>query len=281
MPGEVEPTEYLVPDREGRLQHLPNFKFEDFIRLFRLQHRLDKQPSYVIQEIEITGSVKDGQAELVAEFSIDVQDSSWVKIPLRLGQAILLAQAEYHGPGRQLLEFEDQQGYVSWIHSEPDKLHKIRLKLRVPLTTVGGETVLKLNLPRAPLAKLELQVPGDPIQARVSEGSELTQAASDGQTRLTALRVGGDFELAWGAPTSARVDVPIVLESTGRLQVRINGRSVNTDARLSVRSFGGPFDRFQVRLPPAPAWFRTISLACSWCRSKPTTLRRGNCTRCG
>ena len=32
--------------------------------------------------------------------------------------------------------------------------------------------------------------------------------------------------------------------------LRIDGRNVDTEARLSVQSVGGPFDRFQLRLPP-------------------------------
>jgi hypothetical protein len=254
LPGEVGPAEYLVPDRDGKLQHVLNFSFERFMRLYRLQQRLDpqdEQPHFVIQEIRISGIAKDRQAELTAEFSIDVRDSGWVRVPLRLGQAVLLKEAEYEGPGEQLLDFENQQGYVSWIHSEPGKVHKITLKLLVPLVAIGGETVLKLNLPRAPLSKLELRVTGDPIQGRVSEESELVQgAAVDGQTPLTVLRLGGDFELAWRVPSSSAAEAPVQLEAIGKLLVRIDGRSVNTEARLAVRSFGGPFDRFQLRLPP-------------------------------
>ncbi len=258
LPGEVEPAEYLVPDRSGHLQHLLNFSFEDFIRLYRLQHRLDKQngqPRYVIREIQIDGTATGRKAELAAEFSIDVRDAGWVRVPLRLGQAILLKEADYEGPGEHLLDFEDQQeGYVSWIHSEPGKVHKIKLKVLVPLTTIGGETQLKLNLPRAPLGKLDLLVAAGSIQARVSEGSELvqTETIADGETRLEALRVGGDFELAWHATDGHLANASPVLEATGQLLARIDGRSVKTEARLVVRSFGGsgPFDSFRLRLPP-------------------------------
>jgi len=179
-----------------------------------LQHRLDNQdgpPRYVIQEIQIGGTAMDRQAELTAEFSIDVRDAGWVRVPLRLGQAILLKEAEYEGSGEQLLEFENQQeGYVSWIRSEPGKAHKIKLKLLVPLTTIGGETQLTLNLPRAPLGKLDLLVAAASIQAKVSEGSELvqTEQTADGKTRLKALRIGGDFELAWHASDSHVANVP-------------------------------------------------------------------------
>ncbi len=96
--------------------------------------------------------------------------------------------------------------------------------------------------------------PAAPIQAKVSEGSELaqTESTTDGKTRLSVLRVGGDFELTWHASEGRVANVPRVLEATGQLLARIDGHSVNTEARLAVRSFGGsgPFDRFRLRLPP-------------------------------
>ena len=101
-----------------------------------------------------------------------------------------------------MLDFENlQEGYVSWIHSEAGKVHKIKLKLLVPLTTVGGETQLRLRPATPPLGKLELLVAAGSIEAKASEESELVQSepTADGKTQLKVLRIGGDFELA-GTP---------------------------------------------------------------------------------
>ena len=89
------------------------------------------------------------------------------------------------------------------------------------------------------------------------------------------LRVGGDFELAWHASDSHVANVPLVLEATGQLLVRIDGRSVNTEARLAVRSF----ERAVRSVPDAAAARRQAdpaesSLACRWCRSRPTTRNK-------
>ena len=64
-----------------------NFSYERFIRLYQLQNRLDNQdgkPRYVIQEMKIAGTANSRQAELLAEFSINVRDAGWVRVPLRL-----------------------------------------------------------------------------------------------------------------------------------------------------------------------------------------------------
>ena len=127
------------------------------------------------------------------------------------------------------------------------------LKLLAPLVSVGGESQLKLALPRSPLSQLKLEVATDRALARVSDGSELLKAQplAGGKTLLTALRIGGDFEIDWHASEGHVAAVPTVLEATGAMFVRIDGHSVNTEAKLTVRSFGGQFDRFQLRLPPA------------------------------
>ena len=272
LPGEVGPTEYLVQDKDGKLQHLLNFSFEDFMRLHKLDQRLenqDQQPRYVIQSIQLTGSATTNpgaaagagsnstetpRAELVAEFTIDVRESGWVRVPLRLPSAVLREEAAYQGSGEHLLNFEDEQeGYVSWIRSDPGKTHIVTLKLLAPLVSVGGESQLKLALPRTPLSQLKLEVSTDRAVARVSEGSELLKpvALPGGKTLLTALRIGGDFELDWHASEGHIAVVPTVLEATGAMLARIDGHSVNTETKLTVRSFGGQFDRFQLRLPPA------------------------------
>ena len=41
----------------------------------------------------------------------------------------------------------------------------------------------------------------------------------------------------------------MVLEAEGRILARIDSRNVTTEATLTVRSYGDPFDRFRVRLP--------------------------------
>ena len=42
----------------------------------------------------------------------------------------------------------------------------------------------------------------------------------------------------------------VLLEATGQISAKIDSRSVQFEALLSVRSFGGQFDRFHINLPP-------------------------------
>ena len=58
-----------------------------------------------------------GYAELSIQFRILVRDDQWVRVPLRLDQAVLRAAPECQGPGEQFVHFEnDGEGYVAWLH---------------------------------------------------------------------------------------------------------------------------------------------------------------------
>src|SRR5437879_4734099 len=51
LPGEVKPELFYLLDKSGKLLPVPGFTFEDFIKLHRLQKRLDQQeqqPHYSI-----------------------------------------------------------------------------------------------------------------------------------------------------------------------------------------------------------------------------------------
>ncbi|MEM6330565.1 MAG: hypothetical protein AAF790_09990, partial [Planctomycetota bacterium] len=68
--------------------------------------------------------------------------------------------------------------------------------------------------------------------------------------RLTVRGGVGDFQLGWRQPADApAAPQTSVLSVEGRLLTTIDGRSIRTEAELRVESYGGPVERFRVRLP--------------------------------
>ena len=136
---EAEPSLYYLKDKQGGLQAVPNFSFEDFEELYRLKHQLvegDQRPRYSIQQISATGAVVGEHAELTIQFHILARDDQWVRVPLHLDQALLREPPHEEGPGEQFLHFEgDGEGYVLWMRGSGGKPHQLRLKMLVPLTT--------------------------------------------------------------------------------------------------------------------------------------------------
>src|SRR5262245_14626964 len=56
---EVKPELFYLPDKNGKLQAVPGFGFEDFIRLWRWQQQLEKPPEakplFTLQDVSLNG----------------------------------------------------------------------------------------------------------------------------------------------------------------------------------------------------------------------------------
>jgi hypothetical protein len=270
LPGEVGPELYLLKDKEGHLQAVPGFKFEDFIELYRIKNQLDRveaEPRYVLSRLNLSGMVHGQLAKLSALLTIEVNDASWLRIPLGLSGAIVEEDAKLDGTGEVLVQYQDATkpdnadpnsrektaagGYILWLRGKPGETCKVTIPLIAPLTLVGGETQLRLEAPRATVAQLTLEVPIADAIGRVSDGATLGDPRHGSKsTTFSVLGATGPLELTWRAPSNTQTVAPTILEVAGMIMTRIDGRGVGSDAKLTVRSLGGPFDHFQVRLPP-------------------------------
>ena len=252
---ELRPEIYLK-DKQGALVLLPGFQLSDLDEVYRWKQKMgrpDQRPRYSLQKLSISGAAGAGQAELTVQLTVVVRENDWVRVPLRLDQALLLEPPQYKGAGQQFLHFEPGgDGYVSWIRTSAEQPNELTLRMLVPVSQIGEETRLKLCVPRATTSELRLKVPLAGAVAKASEGATLlTPAGPHGSTtELTAVGMSGDFELAWHKPGGQGAELPMVLEATAAILARVDSRSLNAEATLSVRSHGAPFDRFRVRLPP-------------------------------
>lgn len=254
---ESRPAIFFLPDKNGNLQPVLDFRYEDFEKLYKLKHGLSRRvepPRYVLQRMTAVGRAIDARAELNVEFQILLRSDEWTRIPLRLDQAMPHGDVKYKGDGRQFITCDEKDGgYLLWIQGKAGSLHKIALTVLVPLELVGDETRLKLSSPRATASEMKLTVPVAGAIATASDGAAVlsTTTAEDGATEYLVGRLTGEFQLSWSKPVAEGADAPAaVLESVGSVLTRFDGRGVYSEATLSVRSLGAEFDRFTVRLPP-------------------------------
>ncbi len=128
---ETQPSLYYLKDKQGNLQAVPNFSFEDFEELYRLKHQLaqgEQRPRYSIQQVSAHGTATPAGAELTIEFRILVREEQWLRVPLHLDQAVLRQQPQYQGPGEQFLHFEGEgEGYVLWVHGPAGQQQQVTL----------------------------------------------------------------------------------------------------------------------------------------------------------
>lgn len=256
---EAKPSIHYVPDpdQNGKLVPVINITLEELEELLNLRHRNDSRndlPPYVIHEVTIDGTATDETADVTATIKVSVNTSGWVRVPLRLDEAILREQAKHEGPGEYLPSLEDQTaGHVAWLNGQGSDKHEISMRLLVPLTRVGAQRRLKLQVPPAPTSRLSLTVTGRDFEARVHEPAQVSTRILDSglSTQFTVLGSGGGYDLTWQPRDQAISDLSPVLEATGgAMDVVIDGEWVTTVAKLNVRSLGAAFETFRVRLPP-------------------------------
>ncbi len=257
-PGQVEelkPKVFYLPDKQGRLQAVFDFSYEDFVELYKLKRQLEQKeqkPRYTLEKLIALGKAEGSHADLTVRAQIALHDAGWVRIPLRLDQGLLLEPAKYKGGGELIVQYlGGSEGYAAWLRGPTDSPHEIEMRLMAPIVSAGAEHKLKLYMPRAAISELKLVVAENPVAAQGSEGATVlppTSSAAD-SSEITARGLSGDFELSWRKAGDASAPSPAVLEAVGTILERLDDRGISSEAALTLRSYGGPFDRFTVRLP--------------------------------
>lgn len=271
--AEVKPDVYYLRNKDGELVLVPNFSFEKWEELVRLARNLTNplRPSYVLQEMEITGSTHAHQADLKVVFRVQPRGmdseetaatgaaSVWARIPLHLGQAILEVTPRFQGPGEHFVTFDKQlDGYVLWIQAKPGTQHEVTLNLQVPIDSLGNQRELDIRLPTALVSTLTLQVPDQLAEGTIESGEDnashplefTTKSDKGGEFSARGLR--GDITLRWHAAAPDRATSNVQLDVFGSIVVTADEplSEVESDGRFIVRPYGAPISSFRVRMPP-------------------------------
>ena len=253
---ESEPSIYMLPDKDGKLQAVLNFRLEDFEALLDLQRQqtMATEPPDFSLSIKANGKVLSGVVKLTVQFDVETKSDAWTRIPLSLNQGILVSTPRYQGEGDFFLTREEgPQGFVAWIRPASKRHHKIELEMRLPVDQIGGDSRLRLTVPETVESALTLEVDSAGALGRVSENAVIDSTATDdGEgTRFDVNGLAGDFEISWRVPADNDTASPTLLQVKGELLATIDGRTITTEARLTIDSFGDSnFDDFRVRLPP-------------------------------
>ncbi len=247
----------MLPDKDGKLQAVLNFRLEDFEALLDLQRQqaMATDPPEFTLSFQADGQANDDSAELKIQFEFATNSNEWTRIPLNFNEGVLIEEPKYSGEGDFFLTREnDAEGFVAWIRTESQEEQRIELVLRMPVSTVGGESRLRMTIPEIVVSKLDLLVNSKGVVGRVSEGAALeSEVSDDGEsTQFKVLGLRNRFEMTWRAPASAEdITAPTLLQVGGELLATIDGRTITTEALLRINSFGDRnFDSFRVRLPP-------------------------------
>jgi hypothetical protein len=268
----VGPDTYIMLDTEGRPQPVLGMKYEDFVAAWKESQHLQSQatePRFVIESLDFDGQVREDRAELVGKLNVRQLVDGPLAVPLGMAAAILHdkptcrtidGEASSAADDKQkekadeiaFVDYDRRQGgFLAHLEGVKGGRYEISLPMFVPLARDGSETSLRLNLPRSVVGQLVLKMDTPVGATTVSAGSTLTKAAEvRGATQFTVAGLASDFQLTWSPVERQRAELATVLSAVGNELITIDGHSIRTDARLTIRSFGGSFDRCRIRLPP-------------------------------
>ncbi len=253
---EAQPEQIYLRDADGNLKLMLGWTMEQFEELVRIRDGLvqtDSTPRFVVNEIKLTGKVEGAVARLTAEVSLRVKDAETVRVPLRMGEAVPLSPPEYEGGGEMwLVPNRPGWDYTAYVRGDPAKDQLIRLEMLVPVEDLGNEHGISLSLPDAAVSRLQLEIPESPLLATNRGGSGVLQVATlpEGGSRLELVGLGPSLKIAWQEDRSKQAEGGAVMEVDGETLVRFGSGKLSFDARLSIKTYGGPLERLTVKLPP-------------------------------
>ena len=254
---EAKPETFYLIDKDGKLVPFFDIPFEEFRRLYLLDRKLkapDVPPRYSLQQMTATGTVEGATATLDVNFRVQLNESGWTRVPLRMNNGVLVREeSSKEDQAKQFIEYDKgADGYVAWLQGEKGTSQTVRLKFLLTLEHIAGESRLALQVPRASGAELRLKVPTANAVVEGIEGVIVQPGRKlpDGRTELHLLGLSGDVPLAWREAREQSAKTAAVLEASSATLFRFVGQShVSSEVRLKVRCLNGPLDSFQVRLP--------------------------------
>lgn len=265
----VGPDTYILLDAEGRPQPVPGMTYEDFLAAWKKTQQ-NARPAgaarYSIENVALSGSTKRNYAELDFIATVRLLSDGDIEVPLGLVGALLRGEPKFgraeNGTSANssppdvpanghLTHDAEHGGFVARFAGKSGERRRISLSLIVPLARDGNETTLQLSCPKALASELTLNTSGAVAQVSVTNGTLVEQepGETNSGTRLRVAGPAGPVRLTWQSGDEGSAEFGTVLSAAGAIRVSIDGRSVRSDAALTVQSFGRGFDRFRVRLP--------------------------------
>lgn len=252
---ERELKTYYLEREDGSLKAFFNIPYEKWDELYKLYNGLqdpDQPPRFLLRNLSLTGDVKGDFAFLTVSAKAVVQADGWVRIPLRLNQALLLTGAVENENANDLLEFDQDSGLIWRVKGKAGQQHSLNVNICAKLRRLGPQAHLELSVPKATASRLQLTVPQSDIEASANENAFrlTTAAAKQNRSQINVDGIGGQLHLVWqkrqqqpkpNSLFSAKADVYIRFESQ---------RQLNAEAAIRLDVTAGEVKSVIVQLPP-------------------------------
>jgi hypothetical protein len=192
----------------------------------------------------VKGKVEGGLAVLQVQFDFHT-DRSDALVALACGPA--RATGAQLGDGRTPVLSGGDDGFTVQVDKPGD--YTLTLDLVLPTAVrAEGRRGVELDLPRAVVTQLELELPADVRGLRLG-----AKEASETTLVLKGTKVEGPLgaidklDLSWQGSLPGG---PAATSARGRIKVRVEDGWMTTEAELTLRSQGGPAGQWVVLTPP-------------------------------
>lgn len=253
----VAPDVYLLPDESGQLRKVLGFKYEDFLKAWKLAGDGNeptasaRRPRFVVDAWKITGKVLETHAQLRMEFEITVQANGWIDVPLQLPAFIIQKLTiENQVEGECLVFDEKNHGHVAWLSGKMGQKRKLVLEGLVRLKLNADNHGIEMYVPRATSTEFLLQVPITFARFEKSPESTLTTTlVNEDAIELRLVGQANPLRLSWKPAEEKAVNKASLLEVEGQTKVQLDRRQILYTTTLEVNSFDRLLGQVQVRLP--------------------------------
>lgn len=240
-----------LPDENGNLVAVPVDasvpKFLEWLRQSR-QAVADPFPAAVVSAVAIDGAADDQRATLKVTFSIDVNRSGAVLVPLAMPEAVPISSA-HRGPGRSAAAVGNRERGLGWWLEGVGR-HEIELQVATPVRKTSMWRRLALTLPTSPVSSLVLRLPSSTANVKPSEETLIvSRTLEDGRVQVETSGFGARLELSWQSAAVAAPAPSQGLDANTTILVRGAADTLFIDATQYVRAVQGTFRDFTVRLP--------------------------------
>lgn len=210
-------------------------------------------PAYSLNSLKADGRVVDGELELDVRLKALVAGEEPVTIPLRLDECILLEEPQFEGGGQQSLRVDSEGGGLTWSIRAAKGECQVRIRCRIKLGAIDGETALRVTAPSATFSELKFTVPGEQV-AGVELRTDVDPAQfANGQTTFALRGLDGTATFTWKPKDELIVRGSPELGASLLVKSQFDGlrRLLTSTASIRVRSINEStsFSEFSVRMP--------------------------------
>ncbi|TWT73732.1 hypothetical protein Pla123a_36250 [Posidoniimonas polymericola] len=224
--------------------------YDEFAKAWRAYQQGDESPAgprYTLTRVSADGRQVNGHAAIDVTIELTLHTDGRVEAPIGFNGAVLDQLPTGLGADDTFGYSEQAEAYTVALSGGGKRT--LKLSLLAPIRTTGQVNELSLSLPRATVSELGLQLNGRATDVLPLDDALLSVDQTDAGARLSVTGGVGRLRLRWRSPDQAQAAAQSVLDAEGEVLCVVDGGGVKSTTRLSVRSYGGEFERFTVRLP--------------------------------